>query len=236
MVFERVLALTVALLVVMGATIMVMQRLEHHRWYYISEFGAEGLATEDDFRVGFTTLACGIVLAAWSLRTITRTRGGRRLFVMPWITTLIAGVCFLVASQVNCTENCPGLSNPDATARDLLHVWVAIAGFVFGCITMLLVAAARKGALRAVTVVAAIAIGVISGTGGILSLLRSTSELGAILEHVAAGVGLIWLVWAVISEVGRAQKSFFSEPQPDTRQAPGESTDQPSEDPVLDQA
>ncbi|WP_159456985.1 DUF998 domain-containing protein [Agrococcus casei] len=236
MVFERVLALTVALLVVMGASIMVMQRIYHDRWYYVSEFGAAGLETEEDFKVGFTMLACGILLAAWPLRTVTRTSSGRRLFVMPWMTVGLAGVCFFVASQVNCTESCPSLANPEATTRDLVHVWFAIAGFVFGCLTMLLMAAARKGRLRHVTIVAAIAIGVISGTGGLLSLAGSTSELGAILEHVATGIGLVWLLWAVFSEVGRSQRNFLSELQRDTRRADGESTHQPREDPALDQA
>ena len=117
MVFERVLALTVALLVVMGASIMVMQRIYHDRWYYVSEFGAAGLETEEDFKVGFTMLACGILLAAWPLRTVTRTSSGRRLFVMPWMTVGLAGVCFFVASQVNCTESCPSLANPEAILR-----------------------------------------------------------------------------------------------------------------------
>ena len=235
MVFERVIALTVALLVVMGASIMVVQRLEHDRWYYISEFGAAGLETEEDFKVGFTMLACGLLLAAWSLRTVKRTSGGRRLVIRPWMTIAIAGVCFFVASQVNCTESCPSIANPDATARDLVHVWFAIAGFVFGCLTMLLMAAAKKGRLRQVTIAAALAIGVISGTGGILSLVGSTNELGAILEHVAAGIGLVWLLWAVFSEVGGAQENFLSELRRDTHRADAESTRRPSEDPALDQ-
>lgn len=235
MVLDRVIAISVALLVVSGAAIMVSQRAHYDRWYYISEFGAEGLPTEADFKLGFSVLAAGILLAAWPLRTIQHTAAGKKLAIVPWITAALAGICFIVASQVNCTENCPGIANPEATMRDQLHVWIAIFGFVFGCLTMLLVAVARSGRMRVVTIVAAGLVAVISGTGGILSLAGSTTEVGAILEHVATGVGLLWLLWTVMSEVSRSQRNLFSEPQQDTRQAPDESTGQRPADPALDQ-
>ena len=236
MVLDRVIAISVALLIVTGAVTMVSQRAYYDRWYYISEFGAEGLPTEADFKLGFSVLAFGLVLAAWPLRTIRHAANGKRLIVAPWLTTALSGICFVIASQVNCTENCPGLANPEASLRDHLHVWIAIFGFVFGCLTMLLVAIARAGRMRAVTITAAALVAVISGVGGLLSLAGDTSEFGAMFEHVAAGVGLLWLLWAVMSEVSRAHRSLFSEPQQDSRQAPDESTNPQPADPALDQA
>ena len=214
MVFERLVALSTVLLLVAGAGIMVAQRAVHDRWYYISEFGAAGLASERDFKAGFVMLALGMLLSAWSLR---------RIRSKPWpasITMALAATAFIVASQVNCTEGCPGLGNPDATARDLVHIWFAIAGFVLGCITMLQVAFAAGSRFRAVTVVAMVLVAAVSGTGGILSLLRSSNELGAILEHVATGIGVLWLIVVVLVESSRFVPSA---PPPGTPTAAGES-------------
>ncbi len=197
MALERVVALAVVLLLAGGGGIMVAQRAHHDRWYYISEFGAQGLLTESDFKTGFTMLALGFLLSAWPLRRV-RTKP-----LPAWITIALAALAFLVASQVNCTENCPGLGNPDATAQDLVHIWFAIFGFVLGCLAMLQIAFTGSRRFRVVTIVAAVLIGVIAGTGGLLSLAGSTSELGAIAEHVAAGIGVLWLMVLVLVESNR---------------------------------
>lgn len=197
MAMERVIALMTVLLLLSGAGIMVAQRAAHDRWYYISEFGAQGLTTESDFKMGFTLLAAGFLLAGWPLRRI-RTKP-----VPAWITIVLSAIAFLVASQVNCTESCPGLGNPEATARDLVHIWFAIFGFVLGCFAMLQIAFTGSRRFRVVTVVAAVSIGVISGTGGLLSLAGSTSELGAIAEHIAAGIGVLWIIGLVLVEANR---------------------------------
>lgn len=197
MALERVVALVTVLLLVTGAGMMVAQRAAHDRWYYISEFGARGLSTEADFKLGFTVLSVGFLLAAWPLRRI-RTKP-----FPAWITIALAASTFIVASQVNCTENCPGLGNPAATARDLVHIWFAIFGFVLGCLAMLQIAFTGSRRFRVVTVVAALAIGIISGTGGLLSLAGSTSELGAIAEHIAAGIGVLWIIGLVLVEANR---------------------------------
>ena len=207
MVFERLVGLSVALLLVSGAGLMVAQRASHERWYYISEFGARGLSTEADFRVGFTMLALGLLLAAWPLRRI-------RTKPWPvWGTIALAGVVFLVASQVNCTEGCPGLGNPNASVQDLVHIWFAIAGFVLGCIAMLQIAFTSGRRLRALTLTAMALVAVISSTGGILSLAGSQGEIGAICEHIAAGIGVAWLVLIVLRESTRFAPI---EPRPDT--------------------
>lgn len=197
MVFERLVSLAVSLLLVSGAGLMAAQRAVHDRWYYISEFGAAGLESEQDFKAGFTMLAVGLLLSAWPLRRLKT-----RLWPV-WVTIMLAGIVFLVASQVNCTEGCPGLGAPDATARDLVHIWFAIAGFVLGCIAMLQVAFAAAARFRALTIVALVLVAGSSSAGGILSLMRNSNELGAILEHVAAAIGLVWLVIVVLVESAR---------------------------------
>lgn len=204
----RMVDVTVAVLaiaaLVAGSIIIGVQRASYDRHYYISELGAQGLPTEQGFKVGFTLVCVGIALVAWVVRSLRARAGARARGLALWppaLTLLAASLCFGVASQVNCSDGCPALLSEGSQPRDLVHIGFAIAGFVVGCWAMLQIAAAKDAWLRRASVTAGVLVGAIAAVGGLLSLAQSNTDLGSTLEFVAAGMGVAWLIGVTLVHV-----------------------------------
>ena len=199
-----------AMLVTGSAAVIWALRSGYAGAIYVSGLGAAGEPTASAFNVALLVLGVGGVLVALSARGVRPYHRAPRPVraVAPWALLLIASLCFVAASRVTCSAKCPIPSDPRFTVADAVHISLAVAGFALACLTMLLVAAvASSKALRVSSLVAALAVGVIAGVGGILSLAETNVLLGGWLEFIAMTLALLWLAWyAVAVAVGRLER------------------------------
>ncbi|TCO37432.1 uncharacterized protein DUF998 [Rathayibacter tanaceti] len=161
------------------------------RWVYVSEMGAPDLPTAAAFEIALLLVAAGgglIAAGAWAVRA-------RLLSALPPAAAiLLAAACFALASQVTCTAGCPLPVGPAFSWQDLIHTSAAVLGFAAACVAMLQLATTReRPALARLSLAAGIAVAVVAGTGGILSLLRVWLPLGGTLEFVATAIAVLWL-------------------------------------------
>jgi len=160
---------------------------------YVSELGAPNLPTAGEFRVALLLIVVGAALIAFAARDL-RSRGRLLTAWIPAVSLWAAAGGFLVASQVTCTAGCPVPYGPDFTWQDFTHTTVAVLAFAAACWGMLQVALVRgHRGLAVMSLVAAIAVAVVAGAGGILSLLNFQVGLGSRLELVATSIGLLWI-------------------------------------------
>lgn len=182
-----------ATLVLVGLVVLLAARFSigTSRWVYVSEMGAPDLPTAGAFRIALLLVAGGgtlIAAGAWSVRV--------RLFraVRPAVAILLAAACFALASQVTCTAGCPLPVGPAFSWQDLIHTCAAVLGFAAACMAMLQLATAQeRPAVARLSLGAGIAVALVAGTGGILSLLRVWLRLGGTLEFVATAIAVLWL-------------------------------------------
>jgi hypothetical protein len=182
---------------VLGATglgLIWAARLAATRFLYVSELGAAGEPTAEVFRWGLVLVAVGALLVALGAAPL-RPRL-RWLAVVPPAAVLAgSAVAFGIASQVTCTVGCPLPVGPAFTWQDLIHTSCAVFGFAGAAFVMLQVAADRRfRALARFSLLSAIAVAVIAGVGGLLSVFRFGTEVGGVLELVATTIALLWLV------------------------------------------
>ncbi len=161
---------------------------------YVSELGAHGTPTAGPFAVALLCIAAGgiaIALAAGHARSDVRVLGRW----IPAVTIGFAGVCFAVASQVTCTATCPvPLVDPRSTVQDLTHTVFAVLGFAAACYAMLQVAfSRRRPRVARFSLVSCIAVGAISGAGGLLALVHVAVDFGSWLEFAGMTVAIVWL-------------------------------------------
>jgi len=160
----------------------------------VSELGAMGEPTADQFRVALLLLVAGGMLVAWSMRDVRSQPPLLRLGT-PSLSLALGCSAFFVASQVPCTPGCPLPVGDTFTVQDLVHTVAAVAAFVAACWAMLQVAfAPGHRALSGITLFMAIAVGVVAATGGLLSLARWNADFGSRLELIATTIGIGWLV------------------------------------------
>ncbi|MFB2580673.1 DUF998 domain-containing protein [Herbiconiux sp. P15] len=182
-----------------GLTLIWIARLSADRYLYVSELGATGEPTAEVFRWAMTLVAGSAALVAvCAPRLEPRVRW---LAVAPPAVVLGgAAVAFGIASQVTCTYGCPLPVGPAFTWQDLVHTVCAVIGFAGAAVVMLQVSVDRRfRGLGRYSAVSAIAVAVIAGAGGLLSLLRFGTQFGGILELVATTIALLWLaVLAVV--------------------------------------
>jgi hypothetical protein len=128
---------------------------------------------------------------------------------LPAVTIGFAGLCFAVASQVTCTATCPvPLVDPRSTPQDLVHTTFAVLGFAAACYAMLQVAfSRRRPRIARFSLVSCIAVGVISGAGGLLALVHVAVDFGSWLEFAGMTVAIAWLATYGVALVveGRAR-------------------------------
>ena len=191
---DAVLAIIGAGLVAAALVLIWLARVSVPRELYVSELGAIGEPTAEQFRAALLLLAVGGVLVAWSMRDV-RSRPPLLRRGTPALTLALACSAFLVSAQVPCTQSCPLPLGDTFTVQDLVHTLAAVIAFGAACWTMLQVAfAPGHRALSGATLLMALSVGVVAATGGLLSLARWNAVFGSRLELVATTIGIGWLV------------------------------------------
>lgn len=200
---DAVLAIVGALLVATALSLIWLARVSVPRELYVSELGALSEPTAEIFRAALLLLVAGGLLVAWSMRDVRSAPPVLRRGT-PALTLTLACSAFFVAAQVPCTETCPLPLGDSFTVQDLVHTLAAVVAFGAACWAMLQVAfAPGHRALSGVTLLMALAVGVIAATGGLLSLARWNVVFGSRLELVATTIGIGWLVVFGIARAAR---------------------------------
>lgn len=190
---DAALAACGCLLVAAALAIIWGSRLTVPRVMYVSELGAMGEPTAEWFRAALLLIVAGGSLIAWAGRGI-RTRAPWLRAWAPALSLWIGCAFFLVASQVPCTSGCPLPYGPSFTWQDFTHTSVAVLAFAAACWAMLQCSfAVGHRALRRFSLASGIAVAVVAGVGGILSLARFGTNVGSVLELVATTIALAWL-------------------------------------------
>ena len=180
--------------VLVALVIIWVARLSQGRDLYVSELGAAGQPTARWFEGALLLIVGGGSLIAYAARGI-RSRLPFLAIWTPAVSLWIGCGFFLVASQVTCTTGCPLPVGANFTWQDLIHTIVAVLAFAAACVGMLQVAfAAGHRSLARFSLGAAIAVAVIAGAGGILSLARFQADFGSRLELAATTIALGWLL------------------------------------------
>lgn len=191
---DRALALLAVALVLAALTLIWVARSTIAAPVYVSELGADGMATE-----GWFTLALLLIVAAGGIVAWTARRIRARLPLLRWgspaLSIAVSSAFFLLASQVSCTAGCPLPIQPGFfSLQDFVHTSSAVVAFAAACWGMLQCAAAIDRPLLArLSLAASIAVAVIAGAGGLMSVFRFHASIGAWFEFVAATIGLLWV-------------------------------------------
>jgi hypothetical protein len=180
---------------VLGALVIIwIARLSASRDLYVSELGARSEPTAKWFEAALLLIVLGGSLIAYAGRGIRSRLPILRAWT-PAITLWIGCAFFLVASQVPCTTGCPLPVGAAFDLEDLVHIVVAVLAFAAACWAMLQTSFARgHRALAGVSLVGGIAVAIIAGAGGILSLARFRTDFGSRLELAATTIALGWLL------------------------------------------
>ncbi len=180
-------------LVVFALGIIWAARLSVPRELYVSELGATGEPTAGWFRAALLLIVAGGSLIAWVGREIRTLAPVLRAWT-PAVSLWIGCAFFLVASSVTCTEGCPLPYGPSFTWQDFTHTSVAVLAFAAACLAMVQTSfALGHRTLRSFSLACGIAVAVVAGVGGILSLARFGTNVGSVLELVATTIALGWL-------------------------------------------
>jgi hypothetical protein len=180
--------------VLVALVIIWVARLSQGRDLYVSELGAAGQPTARWFEGALLLIVVGGSLIAYAARGI-RSRLPILSVWAPAVSLWIGCGFFLVASQIPCTTGCPLPVGVSFTWQDLIHTVVAVLAFAAACFGMLQVSfAAGHRSLARFSLGAAVAVAVIAGAGGILSLARFQAEFGSRLELAATTIALGWLL------------------------------------------
>lgn len=191
---ERVALTAGALASLAGVSLIWLARASIQRPIYVSELGAHGMSTAPLFVTALLLVAAGGALIAIA--------GGHPQSRLPLIgtasvggTIAISSVFFVVASQVSCTAGCPvPLVGAGSTFQDLVHTTAAVLGFVAGCFAMLQVGCAgRRMPIARFSAAACCLVGAITIVGGMLSIFRTATDVGGVLEFIGTTVAIGWL-------------------------------------------
>lgn len=182
-----------SILVLAALAIIWGARLTIPRELYVSELGAEGMATALMFEVALLLIVAGGSAVAWAgrgIRSSIRVLGAWTPAVSLWAGCAL----FLFASQVTCTSGCPLPYGSTFNWQDFLHTLAAVLAFGAACWAMLQTSFARSHPLLAgLSMATGILVAVIAGTGGLFSLFRFQVELGSRMEFVATTIAIAWL-------------------------------------------
>jgi hypothetical protein len=161
---------------------------------YVSELGATGASTGRQFEIALLLVVAGGALVAFAGKDV-RSRIRALAIWAPAVSIWIACGFFLAASQVTCEAGCPLPTLSPFDWQDLTHITCAVLAFVAACLGMIQTAfAVNHRHLARFSLTIAIAVAVISGLGGILSLARFDTELGGYSEFTATTLAIAWVV------------------------------------------
>jgi hypothetical membrane protein len=212
-----------ALSALAGVTLIWWERATVHRPIYVSELGARGMPSAVPFAVALILIAVGSVLIAAAGRHPTvRFPGLGRWSIAA--TLALSSVFFVVASQVSCTAGCPVPLTAGSSLQDLVHTVAAVLGFVAGCAAMLQVGLVRRrDAMTRISAAACVAVAAVTITGGMLSIFRTASDVGGVLEFVGTTIAVVWLVcygfWLAAMPHG-SRSTEVAEPMPAVYERP----------------
>lgn len=171
-----------------------MSRLSVSRELYVSELGAVGEPTAATFEIALLLVVAGGSAVAWSARGV---RAWPPLLALgsPALSLWVGCAFFLLASQVTCTSGCPLPYGSTFTWQDFTHTLAAVIAFASACWAMIQTSFARENRVLArMSLITAIAVATIAGTGGLFSLFRFQVVLGSRLEFVATTIAIAWLM------------------------------------------
>jgi hypothetical protein len=193
---DVVASLLGAALVAAALVIIWVARLSVHTFnLYVSELGATGVPTAHEFQIALLLIVTGGTLIAFAGKDV-RSRVRFLAVWTPAVSLWAASGFFLVASQVTCTVGCPlPWGGPVFDWQDFTHIVCAVLAFAAASWGILQTAFAHdhRGLAR-FSLVAAVAVAVISSVGGILSLLQFQTEIGASAELAATTIAIVWVV------------------------------------------
>lgn len=180
--------------VLAGLTVIWAARLTFSYPVYVSELGAIGAPTAGPFAVALLLIAAGgfsIALASGHIRSSVRLLDRWA----PAASLGFAAVCFVLASQVTCTANCPvPLVDPHSTAQDLIHTVSAVLGFAAACFAMLQVSfASGLPRVARFSLASCVAVALITIVGGMLAIVHVATDVGAWLELIGTTVAIAWI-------------------------------------------
>ncbi|MHC5795043.1 DUF998 domain-containing protein [Lacisediminihabitans sp. FW035] len=180
--------------VLVALVIIWVARVSQGRDLYVSELGAAGQPTARWFEGALLLIVVGGSLIAYAARGI-RCRLPLLSIWAPAVSLWIGCGFFLVASQVTCTSGCPLPMGTTFTWQDLVHTVVAVLAFAAACLGMVQVSfAAGHRSLARLSLASGVAVALIAGAGGILSLARFQADFGSRLELAATTIALAWLL------------------------------------------
>jgi hypothetical protein len=180
--------------VLVALVIIWVARVSQGRDLYVSELGAAGQPTAYWFEGALLLIVVGGSLIAYAARGI-RSRMPVLSVWAPAVSLWIGCGFFLIASQVTCTSGCPLPVGASFTWQDLIHTVVAVLAFAAACLGMLQVSfAVGHRSLARLSLGAGMAVALIAGAGGILSLARFQTDFGSRLELAATTIALGWLL------------------------------------------
>jgi heme A synthase len=204
-VVDVVASLLGAALVATALVLILIARVEYGGTsVYVSELGATGVPTARMFEIALLLIVAGGSLVAFAGKDI-RSRLRLLALWMPAVSIWISCGFFLVASQVTCRYECPLPTLSPFDAQDFTHISCAVLAFLFACWAMLQTSFAHDHkVLRRFSLAMAIAVGVISGVGGILSLAQFDTDIGANAELTATTLAIAWVViYGIVIAAGR---------------------------------
>jgi len=124
-----------------------------------------------------------------------RARWRPLILASPAIAFCFSSAMFGVAAALPCTPGCPTPLSPESTWRDLVHIVAAVLAFAAAALAMLEYSfAPGLRVVRLVSRACGVAVLVVAGVGGLLSLFHVWTGLGGWLELVATTVALVWAV------------------------------------------
>ncbi len=161
---------------------------------YVSELGGTGASTAHQFEIALLLVVAGGALVAFAGRDV-RSRVRLLAFWAPSVSIWIACGFFLVASQVTCRAYCPVPTVSPFDFQDFTHITCAVLAFAAGCLAMLQTAfAVGHRVLAGFSLAIAVAVAVVAGLGGILSLARFDTEVGGYAEFTATTLAILWVI------------------------------------------
>ncbi len=191
---ELLCAIAGSLAVALSLTIIWIARASVRRDLYVSELGAAGEPTARWFQTALLLVVFGGSLIAFAARRIRSAAPLLRAWT-PAVSLWVGCGFFLIASQVTCTAHCPLPVGPTFTWQDFTHTTVAVLAFSAACWAMLQVSFLSGNRMLArASLASGLAVAVVAGTGGILSLARFQAGFGSRLELVATTIAIGWLI------------------------------------------
>ena len=193
--FDIVAALVGSALIAAALVLIWVARVEFGGTeVYVSELGGTGAPTALQFELALLLVVAGGALVAFAGRDV-RVRIRLLAFWAPAVSIWIACGFFLVASQVTCRAFCPLPTLSPFDAQDFTHITCAVLAFAAGCLAMLQTAfAVGHRVLARFSLGIAIAVALVAGLGGILSLAKFDTEVGGYAEFTATTLAILWVV------------------------------------------